>query len=43
MAKNVKGASERISDEIYATPIVQPQKVTKTRKTGTAKPKKSVS
>merc|ERR1712029_1053351 len=32
MVKNGKPTSERISDEIYSTPLVQPQKITKVAK-----------
>ena len=40
---NGKPTSERISDEIYSTPLVQPQKITKVTKKSAKPTKKSVS
>ena len=42
MVKNGKPTSERISDEIYSTPLVQPQKITKVTKKSAKPTKKSV-
>eukprot|EP00093_Oithona_nana_P007570 07570.XXX_52677_50748_1 [CDS] Oithona nana genome sequencing. len=39
---NGKPTSERISDEIYSTPLVQPQKITKVTKKSAKPTKKSV-
>merc|ERR1712029_1135173 len=41
MVKNGKPTSERISDEIYSTPLVQPQKITKVAKKSAKPTKKS--
>ena len=43
MAKNAGKPNEKISDEIYSTPLVQPQKIAKKVTKKSAKPAKSVS